>query len=93
MRATDEYLAGTDLSNSAHVDLYRNGGGTGLEDHDEDYVTQTPGNEPKGPLAQTGWASPAPFLLAGALAAGGVGLACGRRARVRPQRPYLKRRS
>lgn len=93
MRATGEYLAGTDLSNSAHVDLYRNGGGTGLEDHDEDYVTQTPGNEPKGPLAQTGWASPAAFLLAGALAAGGVGLACGRRARVRPQRPYLKRRS
>ncbi len=41
MKATDGYTAGTSLDNYARVDLTRNGGGDGLEDHDEDQVTQT----------------------------------------------------
>lgn len=41
MKATDGYTAGTSLDNYARVDLTRNGGGDGLEDHDEDHVTQT----------------------------------------------------
>ena len=43
MRATDAYVPGCDLDNSAHLALYRNGGDApGLEDSDEDAVTQTP---------------------------------------------------
>lgn len=41
MKATDGYTAGTSLDNYARVNLTRNGGGDGLEDHDEDQVTQT----------------------------------------------------
>ena len=41
MKATDGYTAGTSLDNYARVDLTRNGGGDGLEGHDEDQVTQT----------------------------------------------------
>lgn len=41
MKATDGYTADTSLDNYARVDLYRNGGGDGLEGHDEDKVTQT----------------------------------------------------
>lgn len=42
MQLTDAYVDGVNLDNSAHVDLYRNGGGEGLEGHDSDKVTQTP---------------------------------------------------
>ena len=45
MRVTDAYVEGTQLDNSAKVDLYRNGGGDGLEDHDDDEVTQNPKEE------------------------------------------------
>lgn len=41
MKATDGYGAGRALDNYARVDLFRNGGGDGLEGHDEDQVTQT----------------------------------------------------
>ena len=41
MKATDGYTAGRSLDNYARVDLFRNGGGDGLEGHDEDQVTQT----------------------------------------------------
>lgn len=41
MKATDGYTAGRALDNYARVDLTRNGGGDGLEGHDEDQVTQT----------------------------------------------------
>ena len=41
MKATDGYTADTSLDNYARVDLYRNGGGDGLEGHGEDEVTQT----------------------------------------------------
>ncbi len=40
MQVTDDYVDGTMLENSARVDLYRNGGGDGLESHDEDKVRQ-----------------------------------------------------
>ena len=53
MRVSDAYVEGTVLSNDARVDLYRNGGGDGLEDHDEDRVVQTPKTVPS-PLPQTG---------------------------------------
>lgn len=36
MKATDGYTAGRALDNYARVDLFRNGGGDGLEGHDED---------------------------------------------------------
>lgn len=42
MQVTEDYAEGTTLDNSAKVDLYRNGGGNDLEDHDEDFVTQVP---------------------------------------------------
>ena len=41
MKATDGYGAGRALDNYARVDLFRNGGGDGLEGLDEDQVTQT----------------------------------------------------
>lgn len=86
MRVTDAYVAGTQLDNSAKVDLYRNGGGDGLEDHDDDFVTQVPkkvvSEKPVTPgkdLDQTGgnqmlWA----VLLLGA-GAGAAGLYAHRR--------------
>lgn len=56
MRVTDAYVEGTQLDNSAKVDLYRNGGGEDLEDHDSDLVTQTPKRRGAKvrPLDQTG---------------------------------------
>ncbi len=42
MRATDTYRDGTELTNRTSLDLYRNGGGDNLEDHDEDEVVQVP---------------------------------------------------
>ena len=61
MQVTDAYTEGTQLDNSAKVDLYRNGGGTDLEDHDKDFVTQVPKTvkreapeKPAGTLDQTG---------------------------------------
>ena len=53
MRVTDRYVAGTELENTARVDLYRNGGGDNLEDHDEDRVVQVP-RDITLPLPQTG---------------------------------------
>ena len=41
MKATDGYGAGRALDNYARMDLFRNGGGDGLEGLDEDQVTQT----------------------------------------------------
>lgn len=49
MRVTESYVAGTSLENAARVDLCRNGGGEGLEAHDEDSVTQAPGTMPETP--------------------------------------------
>ena len=40
MQATSTYTPQIALTNSAHVDLCRNGGGNDLESHDDDYVTQ-----------------------------------------------------
>lgn len=55
MKVTDRYTADTSLTNSTHIDLLRNGGGSGLEAHDEDQVTQMSKRSTKTvPLAQTG---------------------------------------
>ena len=84
MRATDAYVEGSVLENSARVDLIRNGGGDGLEGHDEDFVTQSPRKTPAAPpvtpvndtkpanLAQTGSAR---LMLALVLLGMGVGAA------------------
>lgn len=53
MRATDRYVSDVKIENSARVDLYRNGGGEKLEDHDDDRVEQTAGAAVV-PLFQTG---------------------------------------
>lgn len=59
MQVTDNYTPGTPLDNSAHVDAYRNGGGEGLEGHDDDFVTQqTRMSDLASDLVQTG----APFI-------------------------------
>ncbi len=53
MRATDRYVSDITLANDADVDLFRNGGGDKLEDHDDDHVEQTAGSA-EVPLFQTG---------------------------------------
>lgn len=55
MHTTAAYVAGTRIDNTAHVDAYRNGGGNGLEGHDDDNVVQT-AKEHENPtnLVQTG---------------------------------------
>ena len=53
MRVTDDYVDGTVLENSARVDLFRNGGGDGLESHDEDRVRQEALSEARD-MPQTG---------------------------------------
>ena len=53
MRVTDRYQPGDELTNDAHVDLYRNGGREELEDHDEDHVEQVH-DSGIWPLDQTG---------------------------------------
>ena len=74
MRVTDRYVAETELENAAHVDLYRNGGGDNLEDHDEDRVVQVPRNTAL-PLPQTG-----ALPIAGLLALASTGTLAWRRA-------------
>lgn len=65
MRATPRYRDGIALENHASVSLFRNGGGNGLEDRDEDHVEQVPLT--KNPdLPQTG--SWTPWLYAAAAA-------------------------
>ncbi|MDO4436515.1 MAG: SpaA isopeptide-forming pilin-related protein [Coriobacteriaceae bacterium] len=53
MSVTNSYTEGTTLGNNARVDLFRNGGGPDLEDHDQDYVVQTPKKITRTTLAQT----------------------------------------
>lgn len=73
MRVTESYVEGTSLTNTARVDLYRNGGSSTLEDHDTDEVAQTPRTQAPQPerLAQTGKTPLGPIfaLTACALAA------------------------
>lgn len=63
MRASASYTQDTSLENSARVDMFRNGGGDDLEDHDEDYVVQRPKKVTRETLAQTNDPSQ-PILLA-----------------------------
>ena len=53
MKVTDAYVEGTELLNSASVDVYRNGGDDRLEAHDADEVKQAPKTF-VGSLMQTG---------------------------------------
>lgn len=60
MTTTDAYRDGARLLNRAQVDLYRNGGGEGLEGHDDDLVEQgapSPAPSMPTPLARTGEAT------------------------------------
>ena len=77
MRLTDAYRGNAVLANEARVDLYRNGGGEGLEDHDSDRVEQTPGG---GTLAKTGEAA-APIAGVATLGVASVLLSLRRRRR------------
>ena len=63
LSTTKRWGGGSSLLNSAVIDLYRNGGGPNLEDHDEDKVKQIIGR----PLAQTGVDSDLIPLLASIL--------------------------
>lgn len=54
MHVTDAYQAKSALLNFAQIDLFRNGGGSGLEAHDMDQVEQTAGGLPWFPMPQTG---------------------------------------
>lgn len=53
MHVTDAYKPGTELTNDARVEAYRNGGGEMLEDEDADGVVQAPKSIAL-PLPQTG---------------------------------------
>ncbi|AEB07883.1 Cna B domain protein [Coriobacterium glomerans PW2] len=73
LRAGASYTEGVALNTSGRVDLYRNGGGDDLEDHDTDRVTQTPGTVAV-PLPQTG-AAPLAYVTC-ALSATAASAAC-----------------
>ena len=59
------------LQNTAHVDAYRNGGGEGLEGHDDDTVVQKPSSDSdvNSDLVQTGIDN-LPYIVAIGLAIG-----------------------
>lgn len=80
MRVTDAYTKDAKLTNQARVDLYRNGGGDRLEDHDDDEVTQSPRTPEPEPLTQTGTPPMAITLVVIACMLGGLVLRAGRRA-------------
>ena len=71
MHVTDAYTAETELDNTAQVDLFRNGGGENLEDHDEDFVTQAPVNVAER-MPQTSAPSITRVLLIGCCLAAGT---------------------
>ncbi len=83
LETTAAFKEDIDLANSAQVDAFRNGGGSRLEDHDEDAVTQ----KIVRPLAQTGSVSSELPLLASlfccifALAAAVASMCAGKRRR------------
>nr|WP_306792795.1 prealbumin-like fold domain-containing protein [Collinsella urealyticum] len=62
LKVTDSYTEGSPLENYVQLSLYRNGGGTGLEGHDEDHVIQRA--VPKHtPLPQTGTTNLLPAIV------------------------------
>lgn len=78
MRLTDRYREGIPLENEARLDMFRNGGGQGLEDHDTDGVVQTP-KTTYGVLDQTG-VKPLVFpFVAGAAIAGALAIVAWKR--------------
>ena len=86
MQVTDAYTPGTTLDNEAILDVLRNGGGEGLEGHDEDRVTQTT-KSTIVQLAKTGVAS-----VGGIMAALGIGILALRRRNAKPKRIEGNRR-
>lgn len=76
MRVTDAYVDGLDLNNSASIELYRNGGGTGLEARDTDFVTQSPVRVSKV-LPQTSTPSMTGILLTAAGISSAMAVAVG----------------
>lgn len=85
MHVTDTYKPGTELSNDASVEAYRNGGGEMLEDEDSDRVVQTP-KSTATPLAQTGVSPTRLIMAAGLTALALAALALARR--LRPASTY-----
>lgn len=81
LRVTGSYRDGVELVNRARLDLYRNGGGDRLEDHDEDVVVQVPLTVV--PLLDQTGVLPIALLLA-ATAAGGIAVAATARRRPDP---------
>lgn len=78
MRLTDRYRDGSLLENGARLDMFRNGGGQGLEDHDSDSVAQTPRTE-HGILDQTGVGPIVPLLVLAAAGAASLAVAAWKR--------------
>ena len=72
MRTNAAYREGTELTNHVELDLYRSGGGAGLEAHDQDTVKQSRGSLPTIiPLDQTGvFMGGAAFVTAAACSLG-----------------------
>ena len=66
LKTTAAFTSNIDIDNSATLDLFRNGGGGGLEDHDDDHVVQKVVQQ----LAQTGVDSFGIPLLASTICCG-----------------------
>lgn len=82
LKTTEAFGDGAELANTAHVDAFRNGGGTDLEAHDNDRVRQGAGSV-LWDLDQTG-VSIGGFLLVAATAAGAGIWSMMRNRRIRP---------
>ncbi len=101
VQVTENYDGTEELSNSAVVDLYRNGGGEDLEDHDEDRVIQTAKvtstRDETTSLDQTGGGAAALMGVGCAIVAVSTGIAWHLRRRAEKRRglrsnSYLRRR-
>ncbi len=89
MHALPSYAGGCSVDNRAHVSLYRNGGGEGLEAHDEDAVHQEAGTVPASPITsldQTGAAT----LLRTSIALSIAGIVAGGYLRRRRRRQHVR---
>lgn len=62
MRALPAYTGGSSIDNRAHVSLYRNGGGEGLEAHDSDAVHQEAAKVQAHPIISLDQTGAAPLL-------------------------------
>ncbi len=62
MRALPAYTGGSSIDNRAHISLYRNGGGEGLEAHDSDVVHQEAAKAQTRPIISLDQTGAAPSL-------------------------------